>query len=38
VIEFAAPYIEGKIAPVEAGWSVNAARHYGLGFSITERR
>lgn len=36
VVEIAQPQIEGYLEGDEVGWTVNAARHYGLSFSIVE--
>jgi hypothetical protein len=36
VVEIAVPMIEGAIDGDELGWSLNAARHTGLAFSIVE--
>jgi len=36
VVEIGAPSIEGVLEEGGFGWSINAARHYGLAFSITE--
>lgn len=36
LVEIGTPSIEGVIEEGGFGWSINAARHYGLAFSITE--
>lgn len=38
VVEFAAPMIEGSLAGDKLSWTIDAAHHYGLQFSIEEDR